>query len=594
MTDRSTRSPRRRTVVAMVVVLGVIGAFVVRLVDIQVVNASDHIAQSLSLGLSASQTTYGTRGDIVDENGETLATSILLYDAQLDPALVGPVEREIDGEDVAVPWEQVAAEIGAITGQTGEEIQAIVASALEENPDTRYALLKRGLTTAEYRTLVALGVPFLAFVPHPDRTYPDGAVAGNLVGFVDVDSEPLAGLEASENTCLASTDGLISYQRGADGVIIPGTKTEVPAVDGGTLQLTINRDLQWYLQQLIAEQTQNTGAQSGNIIVVDVKTGAIRAAAEYPTVDPNDPSGVDIADRESGIFHDTFEPGSTFKALTASMLVDSGTATPYSVVTVPYRQNFPNGAVVTDDSYHPTYNYTLTGVLVASSNVGTSTFAGLMSAQTRYDYFQRFGIGQGTDVEFWGEAHGLVYEPDQWDNQTFYNTSYGQGLTTTLPELASAYQAIANGGLQVPLRLVESCTAADGTVTVPENGETTQVISESASRQVIDMMENVATKGWLASQVAIDGYRIAMKTGTAEKVDPATGTYKNGLYFTTIAGFAPADDPQYVVIVTLDEPTTIRSSGANAPAFREAMTQVLKTYRIMPSGSASPDLPTTG
>ncbi|HIE60220.1 MAG TPA: penicillin-binding protein 2, partial [Microbacterium sp.] len=175
-----------------------------------------------------------------------------------------------------------------------------------------------------------------------------------------------------------------------------------------------------------------------------------------------------------------------------------------------------------------------------------------------------------------------------------YNTSYGQGLTTTVPELANAYQAIANGGLKLPLRLVESCTAADGTVTTPENGEPTQVISPEAARQVTDMLENVATKGSVSEKVGIAGYRIALKTGTAEKVDPGAGTYKVGSYFTTIAGFAPADDPQYVVVVTLDEPTTIKSSSANAPAFREAMTQVLKTYRIMPSNSASPDLPTFG
>lgn len=594
MTGRSNRSPRRRTVVAMFMVLAVIGAFVIRLVDIQVVNAKEHIAQSLELGLSGSQETYGSRGAIVDENGATLAGSIVLYDAQLDPKLVGPIDREINGEKVTVPWETISAEIGAVTGQSAEEIQGIVAAALAENPDSRYAMLTRGLTTAQYRELADMNIPYFAAFPHPARTYPDGAVGGNLVGFVGSDGTPLAGLEVSQNGCLASTDGEIRYQRGGDGVIIPGTMTEIPAVDGGTLQLTINRDLNWYLQQLIAEQTQNTGALSGAIFVVEVKTGAIRAAAEYPTVDPNAPTSVDESDRASRIFRNTFEPGSTFKALSAAMLVDSGTANPFSVVHVPFRQTFDNGASVRDDLQHPDYDYTLNGVLVNSSNVGISTFAGMMSDQARFDYLTRFGIGQGTDVDFLGEANGLVRDPSQWDNQTKYNTSYGQGLTTTIPELANAYQAIANGGLKLPLRLVESCTAADGTVTTPDNGEPTQVISPEAARQVTDMLENVATKGSVSEKVGIAGYRLALKTGTAEKVDPGAGTYKVGSYFTTIAGFAPADDPQYVVVVTLDEPSTIKSSSANAPAFREAMTQVLKTYRIMPSNSASPDLPTFG
>lgn len=594
MTGRSNRSPRRRTVVAMFMVLAVIGAFVIRLVDIQVVNAKEHIAQSLELGLSGSQETYGSRGAIVDENGATLAGSIVLYDAQLDPKLVGPIDREINGEKVTVLWETISAEIGAVTGQSAEEIQGIVAAALAENPDSRYAMLTRGLTTAQYRELADMNIPYFAAFPHPARTYPDGAVGGNLVGFVGSDGTPLAGLEVSQNGCLASTDGEIRYQRGGDGVIIPGTMTEIPAVDGGTLQLTINRDLNWYLQQLIAEQTQNTGALSGAIFVVEVKTGAIRAAAEYPTVDPNAPTSVDESDRASRIFRNTFEPGSTFKALSAAMLVDSGTANPFSVVHVPFRQTFDNGASVRDDLQHPDYDYTLNGVLVNSSNVGISTFAGMMSDQARFDYLTRFGIGQGTDVDFLGEANGLVRDPSQWDNQTKYNTSYGQGLTTTIPELANAYQAIANGGLKLPLRLVESCTAADGTVTTPDNGEPAQVISPEAARQVTDMLENVATKGSVSEKVGIAGYRLALKTGTAEKVDPGAGTYKVGSYFTTIAGFAPADDPQYVVVVTLDEPSTIKSSSANAPAFREAMTQVLKTYRIMPSNSASPDLPTFG
>ena len=216
MTGRSTRSPRRRTVVAMFVVLAVIGAFVIRLVDIQVVNAKEHIEQSLELGLSSSQETYGTRGAIVDENGATLAGSIVLYDAQLDPKLVGPIDREIDGEDVKVPWETISAEIGAVTGQSAEEIQAIVAAALAENPDSRYAMLTRGLTTAQYRELADMKIPYLAMFPHPARTYPDGAVGGNLVGFVGSDGTALAGLESSQNGCLASTDGEIRYQRGGD------------------------------------------------------------------------------------------------------------------------------------------------------------------------------------------------------------------------------------------------------------------------------------------------------------------------------------------------------------------------------------------
>lgn len=593
MTTRSTRSPRRRTVVALAVVLAVLVVFVVRLVDIQVVNAREHVDDSLALGIGASATLYGTRGSIVDTNGQTLAGSILQYDAELDPSNVGPITRTDDaGVKTEIDWPTLAAEIGAITGQSAEDVQKIVSDALAVNPKSQYAELTKGLSTEKYRALADLGIPFLYMKQHPARTYPDGAVAGNLVGFVGSDGEPLEGLEGSENQCLASTDGERTYQRGKDGVVIPGTEQVTPAVDGGTLTLTIDRDLQWYLQQLIAEQTQNQSAQHGQIMVVEAKTGKIKAAAEYPTVDPNNVSATPEADRSSRIFRGEFEPGSTFKALTASTVIDAGAATPTSTVTASGRETFPNGARVTDAISHGPTNYTLAGVLIDSSNVGISKFAEKVSAETRYDYLQRFGIGQVSGVGFPGEADGELRPVADWDNQTFYNTSFGQGVATTLPQLMGAYQAIANDGVKVPLSLVQSCTHADGTVETPDTGDTTQVVSASTAQQVREMLENVAVQGGNARAIAISGYRLGIKTGTGEISE--NGAYKSGVYFTTMIGMAPIDDPQYIVAVTLDQPTAVRSSAANAAAFQKAMTQVLKTYRVMPSDSQPVLLPKTG
>lgn len=591
MTTKSTRSPRRRTVVALAVVLVVLAGFIVRLVDIQVVSAAEHIEDSLANALGGGRPVYGTRGSIVDESGQTLAGSILLYDAQLDPSNVGPLKRKNDkGKVVEVPWTEVAAEIAEITGQTAEEVQKVVDDARAADPDSQYALLKRGLTTEQFRTLADLGIPFLYFEPHPARTYPDGAVAGNVVGYMGIDGAPLGGLEQSENDCLTATDGTLAYEKGKDGVIIPGTEVEDPAVDGGTLTLTINRDLQWYLQQLIAEQVQDEQALSGTITVVEVATGKIRAAAEYPTVDPNDVAASKVDDRGSRIFTNSFEPGSTFKALTAATLIDAGGQTPRSSVTVSGDETFANGARVSDAFDHPTYDYTLTGVLIDSSNAGISKFSERVSAQTRYDYFKRFGIGDGSSIPFYGQSNGWLSKPDTWDYQTLYNTAFGQGVSTTVPELAGAYQAIANDGVKVPLSIVESCTEPDGTVEKPQLPEPSRILSEQTATDVQQMLENVFVQGQLAPQVAIPGYRVAGKTGTGEKSD-GNGGYKRGVYFTTMIGFAPADDPQYLVVVTLDEPTRVKSSAANAPAWQKAMTQVLKTYRIMPATSAPTLLP---
>lgn len=591
MTSTSERTPRRRSAVALMLVLAVLAAFVIRLVDIQVVNADEHRADSMNLGFASSRVLWGERGSIVDQNGAVLAGSTVLYDAELDPSLVAEIKRKgPDGEVVKVPWEDVAAEIGAITGQSPEEVQAIVADALAVNPEARWAQLKKGLDVDQYRALADLRVPFMFFTRHPDRSYPDGAVAGNLVGFVGAENTPQEGLELSMDSCLAASDGRERFERGNNGETIPGTVTTEPAVDGGTLQLTINRDLQWYLQQLIAEETQNMRALSGTVTVVEVETGKIRAAAEYPTVDPNNVDGAAPDDRGSRIFRHSFEPGSTFKAVTAASIMDGGSATPNSTVQAPSSHTFPNGARINDAVGHPLTNYTLTGALVDSSNVALSMFGDMVEPAVRHEYLERFGVGAPTAVGFLGEASGTLHPVEKWDNQTRYSTTFGQAFTVTAPQVAGAYQAIANGGLKMPIRLIESCTTPDGTVIEPELPEPQQILREDVANDTALMVENVMAQGQLQKALAIPGYRVAAKTGTAEVPAPGGG-YKAGVYFTSLAGFAPADDPKYVVVVTLEEPTAIRSSAATAPAFQKAMTQVLKTYRVLPSSSETPLLP---
>lgn len=589
MTTRSTRSPRRRTVVALGVVLAILAAFVVRLVDIQVVNADQHIKDSIAMGMGDSVTLKGTRGTITDADGTVLAKSTLLYDGQFSPVNVSKYYAKDAETKPAIGWPEMAARIGAITGQTADEVMAIVADALAADATSKFAYLKRGLTTEQYRDLMELGLPYLSFTSAPSRVYPEGAVGGSLVGFVGVDGQPLEGLEKAQNSCLAETNGSETFERGKDGVVIPGTRTEKPAVDGGTLQLTINSDLQWYLQQLIAEQVKKYKAKTGTITVVESKTGKIRAAAEYPTVDPNniDAPGTYLHNR---VFQDWFEPASTFKALTASVLVDTGAATPSTTVRASGNVTFPDGAKVRDMSAHAAIDYTLTGVLVDSSNVGISKLSQRVDPQVRYDYLKKFGIGEGSAVDFPAEQKGLLYPVSQWNNQQLHDTNYGQGVTTTIPELMGAYSAIANGGVRVPLSLIESCTTADGTVVTPKAAEPVRVLKESTATQVTSMLENVYMQAGYSKQIKVPGYRVAMKSGTGQKAD-GKGHYKSGVWYTLMIGFAPAEDPQYIVAITLDEPTKVKSSSADAEGFQKAITQVMKTYRVMPSTTKAAKLP---
>jgi cell division protein FtsI (penicillin-binding protein 3) len=601
MTTRATRSPRRRTVIALAVVLAVISVFVVRLVDIQVVNANEHIRVSQELASGTEVRLTGTRGDIVDGNGRVLATSTLVYDVSIDPRLaaLGIKKRDIDGKVVLgedgkaemVSWPELAEQIAAITGQSADDVTQIVVDRLAEDPDSQWASVKRYVSTEVYRELAQLGFPFLTFRAVPSRTYPDGAVAGNVIGFVNADGEPLEGFEDLQNSCLQAHDGSLRYQRGADGVIIPGTEVEDPAVDGGTLKLTIDSDLQWYMQQLIAEETRRYSAEWGGIIVMEAATGKIRAFAETPTVDPNAPASSDKEDRASRLARFSYEPGSTFKPVTAATAIEKAGLTHMSSVVTPSRMTFDNGAVINDSDQHATETLTLTGGLVRSSNVAMSQFGSLVDPQTRYDYLHKFGVGGGTALDWSGEPDGgFSLAPEDWDNQTYYTTTFGQAFTVTATQVASVYQTFANGGVRMPAQLVESCTKADGTVVTPDLPDPVRVIDEKTADEVGLMLENVFAQGTLADDIKIDGYRMAGKTGTAQITD-GKGGYKKNLYFTSLVGYAPAEDPQYVVLTVFDEPKKERMSSANRSVFKKAMTQVLKHYRIMPSDSETPLLP---
>jgi len=586
---RTNMSSKRRVAATVVVLFAIIGLFVVRLVDIQVVRADTLSADSLG-NRSVERTVYGSRGEILDANGVVLAGTVMRYDVALSPKNASPFTRTVDGVETSIPLSQSVAEIGAVVGLSADQVQALITDSLADNPKSDYALVAKKVGVDAFRALYALEIPWLTFTQNPGRVYPNGAVAGNIVGFVSSEGEAQAGLEAGEDSCLASNNGTETYERGADGVRLPeSTVTTEPAVDGSDVITTIDSDLQFFVQQVLAEQAQKTGAAWGNVIVQEVKTGKLVAVADYPSVDPNDVSATtNPDDRGSRAFTASYEPGSTFKALTAASVLDAGLATPDSQVVAPYRYLPENGANINDSSVHGDLRLTLTGVLIESSNTGMSLFGERLTDQQRYDYMTKFGVGTETESGFPGEDPGILHPAEDWDNQTEYATMFGQGLTTTALQVSSIYQTIANGGVRMPVQLVSGCRAADGTLPEVPAAEGTQVVSASAARDTADMLEMVYQQGWLADTWNIPGYRAAAKTGTAQMPD-GNGGYSKG-YLVSVSGFAPADDPQYVVSVSLADPVNMNSSAASAPIFQEVMSQVLKKYRAVPSGATAPDL----
>ncbi|MGO4102326.1 peptidoglycan D,D-transpeptidase FtsI family protein [Leifsonia sp. YAF41] len=588
----TSRSTKRRIVCTIILLFVIVAVFVVKLVDIQVVRADTLNSDSLG-NRSVEDVVYGSRGDILSADGVVLAGTVMRYDVALSPKNAGPVDREVDGKDTTIPLAQTAAEIGALTGQSGDTILTMISAALADNPKSDYALVAKQVDVDAFQALDKLDIPWLTFKKHPGRVYPNGAVAGNLVGFVSSEGEAQAGLELAQDSCLASQDGIETYEKSGKGVPLPGSTVEVSkAKNGGSVVTTIDSDLQWFVAQALAAQAQKTGAAWGNVVVQEAKTGKLLAVADYPSVDPNNVNGTpNPDDRGSRAFTASFEPGSTFKALTAASAIDAGVATPGDKVVAPYRYIPANGADINDSSIHGDLNLTLTGVLIESSNTGMSKFGERMSSEQRYDYMTKFGVGTETEAGFLAEDSGILHPWEDWDNQTDYATMFGQGLTTTAVQNASIYQTLANGGVRMPVQLVAGCRQADGTVTEVPAAEGRQVVSAAAAKETSEMLEMVYQQAWLKDVWNIPGYRVASKTGTAQAAD-GNGGYSKG-YIVSVEGFAPADDPQFVVSVTLADPVNMNTSAAPAPIFQEVMSQVLKKYRAVPSGTPAPALPAT-
>ena len=592
-----TRSSRLRRVVALGIVVITALVFLIRLVDVQMVSASALNADAKDKR-AVPVSIPSLRGDIVDRNGEVLATTDERYDVQLSPKntkLNGGSFWRTDTErgvgTVKVTTKQAFAEIGEVTGQKPGEIQKIVDDALKENDKSDFAYVKRSIDLGQLNKLKELGIPWITFESHHTRTYPNGAVGGNIIGFSGFEDVPQSGVEVSQDECLTGTDGSETYERGADGVALPGSVVvEQKAVNGGTVQLTIDRDLQWEAQQAINAQVDKVGAASGYLVVMNVKTGELVAVAEDGSVDPNDVDASDPTKREARSFVAPYEPGSTFKMITAASLIDQGLATPATRNLTPDHLEPEPGVRFGDSFNHGPMQWTLTGILTQSSNVGTATLGNQMSPETRYDYLQKFGIGIGTEAGLPLEDSGMLIPYQDWDRQTAYNTMFGQGLSSTIVQTAGAYQAIANDGVRVPPSIVKSCTDADGKVHELDHGDKVTAVSKDTSDQVMAMLETVVHEGWFTKFIDIPGYRLAGKTGTAEQSDGQGGYRADFVH--SFAGVFPADDPQYVAVASIAYPTAGDGGVAAITAFRDVAEATIRTFNIPPSTGEFTPLPT--
>ena len=586
---KTIRSRRLRYSVVMIAVIALVAVFVIRLVDIQVVQAAA-LNELSKEKRSIPVTIYGTRGSIVDRNGTELADSVTRYNITTAPRLVKKFEGKLGGtrvKDVSV--DQALTALATASGGDIATMQKNIAA----DPDSDFAYLVKGLDVKHYEAVRALQIPWLYPEQQASRVYPTGATAGNITGFMGTDGAQ-AGLEYAYDKCLAGSNGSETYERGSDGVQLPGsTVTTKEAKDGGTVETTIDSDLQYMAEQTIASAAKSLQAESATATVTSVKTGELLAVADYPTVDPNNVDGTtDKGAFGSRALTATYEPGSTIKAAIAAALIDQGKSSPTDQAVVPYTRSFPWGGSIHDSEFHDTENLTLTGILQNSSNVGITELGERLTAQQRYDYMQKFGLFEPESaIDYPGQPSMDYGTSPHWDQQTNINSMFGQGISTTAVQVASIFQTIANDGVRIPLHFVKGCQTADGKTIDAPDVQGTRVVSANAATQVTDMLQSVVTGGTLVGMKPISGYNIAAKTGTAEVAEGSKGYGSQRI--TSVAGMAPAEDPQYVVTVTFTKPQANKWSSGAAPAFRTLMSQVLEKYRVAPSTTQAKTYPST-
>ncbi|MFC7447046.1 peptidoglycan D,D-transpeptidase FtsI family protein [Rhodococcus daqingensis] len=422
------------------------------------------------------------------------------------------------------------------------------------------------------------------------REYPGGSLAANLVGATGWDGHGLLGLEDSLDSTLAGTDGSQTYDRGSDGAVIPGSwRDKQPAVDGSTVELTIDTDLQYYVQQQVQQAKNLSGAKNASAVVLDAHTGEVLAMSNDNTFNPSLGVGNSGKAELGNLPVSTpFEPGSVNKIVTAAAAIEYGLTKPDEVLQVPGSIQMA-GVSVKDAWAHGVAPYTSTGVFGKSSNVGTLMLAQRVGEDRFADMLTRFGLGQRTDVGLPGESAGDVPSRDQWSGGTFANLPIGQGLSMTLLQMTGMYQAMANDGVRIAPRVVRATVDADGNRTETERPEGVQVVSAQTAATVRDMFRAVTQRDPMGYQqgtgapAAVDGYQISGKTGTAQQVDPACKCYSNSNYWITFAGIAPADNPRFVVGIMLDAPTrSADGSGGQsaAPLFHNIASWMLQRDRV--------------
>jgi cell division protein FtsI (penicillin-binding protein 3) len=507
-----------------------------------------------------SETVPAERGTITDRNGVALAISEPAQEVSADPYLLK--------QPLAV-----AHELAPLLGLT----QAQVLTKLSEH--TGFVYLSHALLYQAAHKILALRLPGVQGAPVMRRVYPRGTLAAQVLGIVGTEDEGAGrlGLEYSLNSLLAGQAGQRHVVSDAKGqpVSIAETRHERP---GATVSLTLDANIQQRAEDVLSAVGKVFQPKDSTAIVMDPRTGAILAMANWPLVNANDPGAKAIEALQNRAVSFNYEPGSTFKSVVVSGALQEGRITPESGFEIPDQIEL-GGRTIHDDTEHPGESLTTSQILAQSSNVGAIKIGLLEGSEKFNSWVHRFGFGALTGSRLPGEERGATLPLDKYSGSSMGNLPIGQGELVTPIQMATAYSAIANGGILRPPHIVGEI----GGRRVPEpTGK--RILSTTTAAELRSMLKGVLAPGGTASEVSIPGYQLAGKTGTASKIDPQTGEYSKSAYVASFVGFAPASDPKLLCAVIIDEPQTgsIYGGVVAAPAFGQIMEFALPYLGIGP------------
>ncbi len=557
--------------------------FGLRLVQVQAVQAGDYRMRAVN-EMENTKSLPAPRGEITDINGiafarSVAATSIVVDQTQItNPARVANFIAPI----LDLPVAQVQASI------TGKRKWNMV---YQNAKPALWQKLTQSISQFNSQYPAMSPDRIIGFFPERGyiREYPSGSLIASLVGFVNRDGKGATGLESSMNSMISGIDGKYSFANGY-GAEIPGSQSEIiPAQTGTTVRLTVDRDIQWVASQAISDAVKASNALSGTVIVMDPKTGEILAHATAPTFNPNNTSKVALVAMRNPSVQDVYEPGSTGKVMTLAAALEEKKVTPETVITVPYALK-RSTKVFHDHEKHPTQYLTTAGVLAVSSNTGSIQIGELISNDKFYDYLSKFGVGSKTGSGLPGESRGILPKVADWSGTSAPTMAFGQGYSLTAMQATSIFATIANDGVRVSPTVIAGTRDSSGNFT-PAPGRTSQRVISAETAQVMRlMMESVVSGNGTAPSAAIPGYRVAGKTGTAQRIDDTCGCYRG--YTASFIGFAPADKPAYVISVTIQDPKGMHWGGVlGGPVFKKVMSFVLQSRHIAPTGTVFDPIP---